>query len=78
MKHYWKRRQLIHSVMGITSGILTIAATVIILEHMGYKFYLDHWHNCLGIIFVILCSFLIMGGITSLLLRKVVNMDWNT
>ena len=55
MKHYWRYSNLIHYILGATSGILTLASTIIVLDWLGWAFYLDHWHNVAGILFMVLC-----------------------
>lgn len=78
MKHHWRYSNLIHYGLGATSGILTLASTIIVLDWLGWAFYFDHWHNVAGIIFMVLCQFLVIGGVFALTLKRGLNMDWNT
>ena len=78
MKHLWRWRHTIHAVTGLLSGILTIAAAMIVLNWLGYAFYFDHLHNVLGNIFTVLCVILVLSGVFTQILMKSVNMDWKT
>lgn len=55
MKHHWKYRQLIHTVLGVISGVVTLFATLLILSYLEWKFYLNHVHNVAGLLFMIIC-----------------------
>ena len=76
--HYWKWRQTAHTVLGVMSGIFTITALLVILHYVGYKLHFDTVHTGSGIITVVLCLMLILGGIFGLLNRRFVNNDWKT
>jgi len=78
MKHHWRYSNIIHYGLGAASGILTFASTIIVLKWLVWAFYLDHWHNVAGIIFMVLCQFLVFGGVFALTLKRGVNMDWKT
>jgi hypothetical protein len=62
-KHWWKYRHTIHNVLGLLSGVLTVASIIIILNWIGWTFYFDQYHNVAGLVFMILCLLLILGGI---------------
>ena len=55
MPEYWRNRYTLHAVSGGLSGIVTFAATIIVLKWLDWAFYFDHWHNVAGILFMALC-----------------------
>lgn len=78
MAHYWRWRQFIHSMIGIISGVLTLASTILILKFLDWSFYFNSWHTISGMIFMGLCQIVVVGGLYSLCIRRAVNMDWKT
>jgi len=64
--------------MGAISGILTLAAAIIVLKNLQWAFYWDHWHNALGNIFIFLLELLVFGGISVSIFRKYVPLEWKT
>ena len=78
LKHYWKWHQYIHTVLGTLSGIITLASTIIVLKWLDWAFYFDHYHNVIGIVFMVLCQLLVMGGVFALVLRKYFAFEWKT
>ena len=69
---------MIHSLIGLLSGIITLASIIIVLKWLDWAFYFDHWHNVAGILFMVLCELLVIGGIFAATMKTVVNMDWKT
>lgn len=69
---------MIHTTLGIVSGSLTLASTIIVLKWLDWAFYFDHWHNVAGILFMVLCQLLVLGGVFALIIKRAVNMDWKT
>ena len=55
MPEYWRKRYTFHAIVGGLSGIITFAATIIVLKWLEWAFYFDHWHNVAGILFMVLC-----------------------
>lgn len=78
MKHYWRYRQLIHTLLGVLSGAVTLAGIIIVLKWLGWAFYFDHWHNVAGMLFMVLCEFLVLGGVSALVMKRYANFDWRT
>ena len=78
MVHYWKKRQLVHSILGGLSGVITFAATIIVLKWLDWAFYFDHWHNVAGILFMVLCQLLVLGGVFALTIKTYGGFDWKT
>lgn len=78
MKHFWRFRQAIHTTLGVLSGCVTLAGTIIVLSWLDWAFYFDHWHNVAGILFMVLCQILVLGGVYTLVMRRYVNFDWQT
>jgi hypothetical protein len=78
MKHYWRWRQFIHTVLGTISGVLTLSATLLILNWLDWHFYKDYAHNVLGAMFMVILQILVFLGVYNLVLRRLVNMDWKT
>ena len=75
---YWKIRRALHVGVGASIGILTVAALIIALDKMQWAFYFDHWHNVAGMLFGLLCLLLVLGGISSLVVKRYLNFDWKT
>jgi hypothetical protein len=69
---------LIHSLIGLLSGIITLASIIIVLKWLDWAFYFDHWHNVAGVLFMVLCELLVIGGIFAGTIKTIVNMDWKT
>jgi hypothetical protein len=69
---------LIHSFIGLLSGIITLASIIIVLKWLDWAFYFDHWHNVAGVLFMVLCELLVIGGIFAGTIKTIVNMDWKT
>ena len=65
-------------MIGLLSGIITLASIIIVLKWLDWAFYFDHWHNVAGILFMVLCELLVIGGIFAATMKTVVNMDWKT
>ena len=78
MPEYWKNRYRAHAIIGGLSGVITLASTIIVVKWLDWSFYFDHWHNVAGILFMVLCQMLVLGGVFALILRKLVNFDWKT
>lgn len=68
LKHYWRKRQLVHSIAGTVAGILTLSGLLIVISHLDWKLYPGYLHNCLGMIFTVLILFLVAGGVYALCL----------
>lgn len=77
-KHWWQYRHAVHNVLGMLMGGLTVAGIVIVLKWLGWAFYFDHYHNVAGMIFMVLCMMLVLGGIFNQINRSFINNDWNT
>ncbi len=69
---------MIHSLIGLLSGIITLASIIIVLKWLDWAFYFDHWHNVAGVLFMVLCELLVIGGIFAGTIKTIVNMDWKT
>ena len=69
---------MIHSFIGLLSGIITLASIIIVLKWLDWAFYFDHWHNVAGVLFMVLCELLVIGGIFAGTIKTIVNMDWKT
>jgi len=55
MPEYWRNRYTLHAITGSLSGILTFAATIVILKALDWAFYFNYWHNVAGLLFMVLC-----------------------
>lgn len=78
MRHYWKWRQALHSMLGVITLIFTIAGALIILKYVGWTFYFTTWHNVAGTVFMGLCSLLCIGGIFVLTIKRYCDYEWAT
>ena len=78
LPEYWRNRYTTHAISGGISGIVTFAATIIVLKWLDWAFYFDHWHNVAGILFMVLCQMLVLGGVFALTLRKFGRFEWKT
>lgn len=65
-----------HGILGTISLVLTLAGTVIIFQTAGG--WVKATHNVFGLIFMILCSMLCLGGMYAIINRTFVNNAWNT
>ena len=78
LKHKWQLSQKLHTVLGLLAGAFTITAVLLALSASGWVFYFDHLHNLLGFIFMIVGLLLVLGGLTTLLLRSYTNYAWKS
>lgn len=67
-----------HTTLGVISGAFTLAGTIVVLNWLGWAFYWDHWHNVLGILFMVLTQLLVLGGVSALVVKRYANFDWNS
>lgn len=75
LKHHWKWRQAAHTTLGVLSLLLTLAATLIILDTLHWEFE-KFLHNVLGAIFMVFCQLLILSGIFAIANRRFGKHDW--
>jgi hypothetical protein len=79
LRHLWKDRLFIHSVCGGIGGFLTLVALLWELSYLDWKLH-PKWyiHVSVSIPIVLLLLLLVLGGISALVMRRVVNFDWHT
>jgi hypothetical protein len=78
MKHKWRWRQFVHSLFGIGALVLTLIGAIIILKFVNWNFYVDHFHNVAGAIYVLVAILLGSSGIYLLIFRKFSNFEWSS
>ena len=78
LKHYWKWRYAIHSVVGMLSLIFTLAGSLIIIKWLGWSFVFTSWHNRLGTLFMVLGMLLCLAGVYTLVLKRYMRFEWAT
>lgn len=78
LKHHWRYRQFVHTILGLISGVLTLAAALVILKFLGWHIFTNNMHSVAGIVFLVLCELLVFSGIFSLVLRRVTSTDSET
>jgi len=55
-----------------------LAAFFTVLYNLHWRLYFDYLHDCLGIITTFFVMILVFGGIYSQVMRRYVNLDWQT
>ena len=78
LRHWWKYRHLIHSVVGTLVLALTLAGWIIMMNVQGWTCSWDNLHVVSGNISTFLIFAMLAGGYVLLFLQKGVNLDWNT
>ena len=78
LRWWWRKRHLVHSVVGSVALGLTVIGYLIIVDAMGWKLW---WHNfhCVSSIIGTWLGWLMMAlGIANLYLLKKVKLEWQT
>ena len=68
---------MIHSVLGVFSGILTLASGLYIIRDADWIIK-KALHNVAGTVYLSICLSLVVGGIFALTMRRYVNFDGKT
>ena len=69
---------MIHSVLGVFSGILTLASGLYIIHSDDWIINTKMLHNVAGTVYLAICLSLVVGGIFALTMRRYVNFDGKT
>ena len=77
LKHYYTKHQLLHSIFGCMTLVFTTTAACIAFNLSGWAISTS-LHAICGMITGALGILLSFGGISALITRKLVNMDWQT
>ena len=77
LRHKWKWRQLLHSVLGFISLLLFGTGTLIAFQASGWIFSVS-FHAIIGRVAVILGLFLVFAGIFTSYIKFKRPMEWNT
>ena len=69
---------MIHSVLGLFSGILTLASGLYIISDADWIIKTNMLHNVAGTVYLAICLSLVVGGIFALTMRRYFNFDGKT
>ena len=78
LRHWWKYRHIIHSVVGTIILILTLIGWILVMNNSNWKTSWDLLHFVVGNIFTWLCLAMLAGGFVLLGMMKMVDLPWNT
>jgi hypothetical protein len=79
LKHYWRWRQTVHSILGVLSLITTFIGLMFALSYYDFDFRWEPYsHFKAGWIFYVLCTGLCLSGMVALAVRRYVEMEWKT
>ena len=79
LKHFWRWRQTVHSILGTVSLFTTFIGLMFALSYYDYNVvWSEERHYKAGWIFYVLCSCLCISGMLALTVRRYVNMEWRT
>jgi len=78
MKHHFKYRQKVHTVLGLSLSAINIYAGLYAFDKRDWKFSVDDVHAYFGTAALILGFAQPIGGIGLLLYKNYWNMDWET
>jgi len=77
LRHKWQWRQILHSVLGFLTMLITLAAALIAANVYGFIF--DHsLHEKLGIAMCVLAAVVGIGGMATSFIKFKKSGDWDT
>ena len=78
LKHWWRKRHLVHAIVGTVAGVLSLIGLLIIMDAMGWRLWWHNFHCGAAIISTFAGFVLIALGAAELYVLKKVTLEWQS